>query len=92
MSHGGAIEPDRAENKQAERRQSYSSKYAALRNFGDKLFQQGVGQIDGASKLCYLFVLPIQLLVNRGAALQLLVQSLAHVIELIFNHGEDIGS
>ena len=50
-----------------------------------------MGQIHGASELCDLFSLPRQLSLNLCAARQLRVQSFAHVVELIFNHGENIG-
>ena len=63
----------------------------ALRNLGEKFFQQAVGQIHGASELCDLFSLPLQLLLNLCGACQLRVESFAQVVELIFNHGENIG-
>ena len=62
-----------------------------LRRSGEELLQQAVNEIHRAPQLGDLLALPIQLLLQLGSALQLRVESAAHVVELVLDDGEDVG-
>ncbi len=61
-----------------------------LRDSGDELLQQSVGEINSAAQFRHLLALGIKLLLECSGARELLVQPFPHVIELIFDNREDV--